>query len=163
MPAVIRSIRFRLRPGRIVSPFRVVRPHVGAIADPKQHGTVWPIGVFMHLTGRMHDECARHDVDCLERRAHFAPALETEIDFRGVGMAMIGADLPGFPAGHRHIASADALENLFDMMVGVPFLLPRQIENMHDGAPVSWSELRVMAGLVPAMTAETVCLKSIGK
>ena len=117
----------------------MVRRHIGAVADAKQQRAVRSVGVFMHLTGRTHHECTRHNVDRLRRRTHLAAAFETEIDFRGVGMAMIGADLAGFPTGHRHITSTDAAENLFDMMRGVPFLLLRQIENVHERAPVSLS------------------------
>src|SRR5258708_20346957 len=87
--AIVVGIRVRLFPARIVSPFRMVRGHVGAIADAKQQGAVRPVGVFMHLTGRMHHECARNDVDRLGRRTHLAAALETEIDFRTLWMAMI--------------------------------------------------------------------------
>jgi hypothetical protein len=53
---------------------------------------------------------------------------------------MKGAYLAWLPAGHCHVASTDALEHLFDMTLVVPFLLLRQIENMHDSAPVSSSE-----------------------
>src|SRR5260370_27535485 len=117
----------------------MMRPHVGAIADAKQQGAVRPVGIFMHLTGRMHDEHARHDVDCLGWRTHLAAALEAEIDFGGVGVAMIGADLAGFPARHRHVAGADAVEDLLDMALRVPFLLPRQTESAHESAPVASS------------------------
>src|SRR5215472_13111663 len=139
MAAVILGICVRLLPARIVSPFCMVGRHVGAVADTKQQGAVRSVGIFMHLTGRMHHECTRHNVDRPRRRTHLAAAFETEIDFRGVGMAMIGADLAGFPAGHRHIPSTDAAENLFDMMRGIPFLLLRKIENVYAYAPVTLS------------------------
>src|SRR5215471_5284819 len=137
MAAIVVGIRVRLCPALIATPRRMVRPHVGAIADAKQQRAVRPVGVFMDFADRVYDECARNDVDRLGGRAHRAAALETEIDFGGVGMAMIRADLAGLPARDRYVAFADAAENLFDVKLGVPFLLPRQTEDMHESAPPS--------------------------
>src|SRR5258708_30612174 len=109
--------------------------------------------VFVHLAGGMHDEHARHSVDCTGRRAHLAAALEAEVDFGCVGVTMIGADLARFPARHRHVACAGAVEDLLDMALRVPFLLPRQIKNTHETAPVASSSNRFFRShALPALT-----------
>jgi hypothetical protein len=46
-------------------------------------------------------------------------------------MAVIGADLSGFPAGHRDVTYPDLAEHLLDMAFHVPFGFLLQIENAH--------------------------------
>src|SRR5262249_20225617 len=128
--------------------FRKMGRHVAAVADAKQECAVRPVNIFVHLTRRMHDECARRDVDRFARCAYFAAPFKTEIDFRSVGVAMIWADLARFPAGYCDVAATHAAQNLFDMALWIPFLFPRQAENVHASPPV-W--------------LESICLKSIDK
>ena len=90
-----------------------------------------PVGIFVHLTGRMDDEGAGHDRNVLRRRAHRAAAFETEIDLGGVRMAMIGADLTRLPAGDGHIAGFDPAENFFDMFLRIEFGLIHHTKNLH--------------------------------
>src|SRR4249920_392895 len=74
--------------------------------------------------------------DGLLRRSHCAAAGEAEVDFGRLGVAVVGADLPGLPAGDGHVAVGDLAENFLDVMPGVPLLLAFQTEDMHgDGAP----------------------------
>jgi hypothetical protein len=48
-----------------------------------------------------------------------------------MGVAVIGADLTGFPAGERHIAAGPLVKNPLDMACGIEPLLPIYIENVH--------------------------------
>jgi hypothetical protein len=51
-------------------------------------------------------------------------------------MAVVGADLPGLPAGDGDVATADLYENLLDMLFGIPLLLPLQAEHVHATSPI---------------------------
>src|SRR6516164_8428172 len=85
----------------------------------------------MDLAGRMDDKAAGLDRDGLLWRAHGAAALEAEIDFGRVRVAMIGADLARFPAGDRDVAVLDLAEDFLDMSLRIPFGLVPQAENKH--------------------------------
>ena len=74
--------------------------------------------------------------DCFSRRPHGASAGEAEIDFGSKRMAVIGADLAGFPASHGEVTLGNFAEDLLDMVLGVPLLLAIEAEDVHgDGAP----------------------------
>src|SRR5580698_7183202 len=109
---VILGVFRALRPVRPAAPRDVARGHVADVAYAEQHRALRSVGVFMDLAGRMHDERAGHHRDGLARRAHGAADLEAEIDFGGVRVAMIRADLAGLPAGHGDVAVLDRAEDL---------------------------------------------------
>jgi hypothetical protein len=48
-----------------------------------------------------------------------------------MGVAVIGADLTGFPAGERHIAAGPLFKNPLDMARGIEPLFLIHIENVH--------------------------------
>jgi hypothetical protein len=79
----------------------------------------------------MHDEGAGCYCDGLVRRAHGAAAGKAEIDFGRVRVAVVGADLPGFPAGDGKVAIGDFAQDLLHMVLGIPLLLALEAENMH--------------------------------
>src|ERR1700758_2017335 len=79
-----------LRPPLPAAPGKMPGAHVGPVADAKEQRALRPVGIFVHLAGRMHDKGAGLDVDGLARRAHDAAALKAEIDFGGVRVTMIG-------------------------------------------------------------------------
>ena len=118
---VVRGIRFRLLPARVVPPFRMMRPHIGAIADTKQQGTVRPLA---YCALRQPD--ARRIRPAQRRLSRTACAScrrpRNRNRFQRVGMAMVGPS-GGFPT-ISDIARADAVE-IFSTWRFVPFLLPR--------------------------------------
>src|SRR5262249_19142410 len=79
----------------------------------------------------MHHKRAGHDIDRLAVRAHFAATLEAKVDLGRMRMAVIRADLPGFPTRHRHVTFADLAEDLLDMTLRVPFFFPLEMKNIH--------------------------------
>ena len=80
-------------------------------------------------------EGAGYHVDRLVRRAHSAAAFETEIDFGGMRMAMIWADLPRLPAGDRDVAVFNSAEDFLDVLFGVELGLAHHAEYMHRQSP----------------------------
>ena len=54
------------------------------------------------------------------RRSHGAAAGKAEIDFGGMRMAVIGADLSGLPASDGEVALGDFAENFLDMVLEGP-------------------------------------------
>ena len=48
-----------------------------------------------------------------------------------VGMAVIGADLIGFPAGERHVVAGQSTKDLPHMVRGIEMLLFVQVEDVH--------------------------------
>ena len=56
MRPVIFRVVGALRPARAAAPFEMPRAHVGPVADAKQERAMAPVGVFVHLAGRMHDK-----------------------------------------------------------------------------------------------------------
>jgi hypothetical protein len=48
-----------------------------------------------------------------------------------MGVAVIGADLAGFPAGQRHICAGALAKNPLDMVRGIELLLLIHVENVH--------------------------------
>ena len=108
-----------------------MRAHVGAVTHAEQHGAARAVFVFVHLAGRMHHEGAGRNRDGLLRRAHGAAAGKAEIDFGGVRVAMIGADLSGLPAGDGDVAIGDLAQDLLHVVLGIPLLLALEAENMH--------------------------------
>ena len=117
------------------APVEMACSHVGAVADAEQQRALVSVFVFVHFAGRMDDEGARHDVDRFARRAHYAAALETEIDFGRVRVAVIGADLAGLPACHRDVAVPDLAEDFFDVFFRIELGLADHAEGMHRNAP----------------------------
>src|SRR5258708_3308720 len=117
-----------------------------AIRHSRSYPYARTVLVFVHFAGRMDDEGARHHGDGLPRRAHGAAAFEAEIDLGGVGVAMIGADLARFPAGHRDVAVLDGAEDFFDVFFRVELGLAGDAENMHCRSP--WPLSSRMAGLL---------------
>ena len=90
----------------------------------------------MHLAGRVNDKSTRGHRNGPLRGTHLAAAREAEVDFRRLGMAVVGADLAGLPAGDGDVAVGDLAENFLDMALGIPLLLAFQVEDMHgDNAP----------------------------
>jgi hypothetical protein len=85
----------------------------------------------MQLAGRMHNECAWYDWCVAMRGVHRASASETEVDLGGIGVTMMGAELSGLPACHRHVTVLDFLKDPLDMPFRVPLLLGQEVEYMH--------------------------------
>src|SRR5437868_11389630 len=100
----------------------------------------------MQFAGRMHDKRSRHNSHGFVERAHRAATLETEIDFRRVRVAMVGAGLTRLPASNCHIALGDPAEYAFDMLLRVELLFCFQIEGMHGSSSVSPFIGLLMAG-----------------
>src|SRR4029077_4833922 len=132
---VIVGVFGALRPAGMAAPGDVARGHVGAVAHPEQQRALRAVLVFVHFAGRMDDEGAGLDRDGLVRRAHGAAAFEAEIDFGGVRVAMIGADLAGLPARHGDVAVRDGAEDFFDVLFRVELGLAGDAENMHGRSP----------------------------
>ena len=82
----------------------------------------------MHFAGRMNDEGARRDRDGCGGRAHRAAAGKAEVDFGGLRMAMVWADLSRLPARHGDVAVGDLAQDLLDMVLGVPLLLGSRLK-----------------------------------
>ena len=118
----------------------MARAHVGAVAHAEEQGAAGAVFVFVHFAGRMHDEGAGRDGYGFHRRAHGAAAGKAEVDLGGVRVAVIGADLPGLPAGHCDVAVGDRAEDLLDVLLGIPFLFLLEAEDVHGhGAPADMS------------------------
>lgn len=95
-----------------------------------------PVLVFVYLTWRVDNEGAGRDCDGFRRRPHGTAAGKAEIDFGGMRMAVIGADLAGLPASHGEVTLGYFAEDLFNMVLGIPLLFALEAEDMHgDGAP----------------------------
>ena len=109
----------------------MARQHVGAVAHAEQHGAARAVLVFVHFAGRMHHERAGRDRDGFLRRAHGAAAGKAEIDFGGVRVAMVGADLSRLPAGDGDVAIGDLAQDLLDVVLGIPLLLALEAEDVH--------------------------------
>src|SRR5260221_7697603 len=91
------DVRGARAPVGVARPFPGAPGHVAAVAHAEQEGALGPGDPFVQLAGRMDDKRARGHRDRLARRLHRAATLEAEIDLGGVGMAVVGAGLPGFP------------------------------------------------------------------
>src|SRR5215472_3154641 len=135
MRPVIFRVVGALRPTGAAAPFEMPRAHVGPVADAEKQRAMGPVGVFVHLAGRMHDKGAGLDLDRLARRAHHAAALEAEIDFGRVGVAVIGADLAGLPAGDGDVALLDVPEEFLDVLLGIILGLFGKTEHLHCSLP----------------------------
>src|SRR5579862_517283 len=83
----------------------------------------------------MHHEGAGHDRDHAVRCAHGATALEAEINFGGVRVTVVRADLAWLPAGDRDVASANRAEDLLDVFVRIELRLMRQVKDVHRHLP----------------------------
>src|SRR5262249_51069590 len=105
--------------------------HIAAVAHTEQQCALGPGDPFMQLAGRMHHKTAWRHGHCPVGRAHRAAALETEIDFGRVRVAMIGARLARLPARNRHIAFGDAPEDALDMLSRIEFFFVLQVETVH--------------------------------
>jgi hypothetical protein len=57
--------------------------------------------------------------------------LEAEIDFSGIRVGMIGADLAWFPASHGHVSLPEITEDFFNMVFRFERLFYQQVENVH--------------------------------
>jgi hypothetical protein len=79
----------------------------------------------------MNNEGALYNGDRLLRRAHGAAPGKAEVDFGGVRVAVIGADLPRLPAGDSDIAIGDLAQDFFHVALGIPLLLAFEAENVH--------------------------------
>src|SRR6516162_290354 len=90
-----------LRPAGPAAPLPMPRAHLGPVADAKK------------------------------RRAHDAAALEAEIDFGGVGVTMIRADLAGLPAGDGDVALFDAPEDFLDVLLAIVHGFFGKAEDLH--------------------------------
>src|ERR1700691_6116698 len=108
---VISGVFGALGPAGVAAPGDVARGHVPAIAHAEQQRARRAVLVFVHFARRMHDEGAGRYRDGLCRRAHGAAAFEAEIDFSGVRVAMVRADLAGLPARHGDVALLDRAED----------------------------------------------------
>src|SRR5262249_40255912 len=128
---VVRGIAGALAPAGTAAPFEMAGAHVGAVADAEEERSRRPVGVFVHLAGRMHDKGAGGHRDTLARRAHDAAALDAEINFGGVGVAMIRADLAGLPARHGEVAVFDPAEDLLDMLLRLELGFIGKFEDLH--------------------------------
>jgi hypothetical protein len=62
---------------------------------------------------------------------HDAAAGEAEIDFGGIRVAMIGADLAGLPTGDRDVAVGYFAEDFLDVVLGVPLLFAFEAKDVH--------------------------------
>src|SRR5690348_4749807 len=91
----------------------------------------------MQFAGWMHDKRPGYNGHGFIGRSHCAAALETEIDFRRVRMAMVGAGLTWLPASHRHIALGNPAEDALDMLLGVELLFAFEIEVLHRSSSVA--------------------------
>ena len=145
LPVIFRVLG-ALRPAVATAPFKMTGRHIAAVADAKQQRATRPVVVFMDLAGRMDDENARLHEDAFAWRAHNAAALEAKIDFGGVRMAVIRADLPGLPAGDRDVALFYAAQDFFDVLFRIVFGLFDDAENLHGGAPAARSRPRLFRG-----------------
>src|ERR1700757_3393298 len=131
MRPVIFGVVGALRPARPAAPLKMPRAHVGPVADAKEQRARLPVGVFVHLAGRMHHEGAGRDVDSLARRTHDAAAAKAEIDFGRVGVTVIGADLAGLPAGDGEVSVFDAAEDFLDVLFRRELGFVGELENLH--------------------------------
>jgi len=114
----------------------VVREHVAAITDAEKERSSRSILVLVYFAGRMDHESTRRDGDSFFWRPHDAATRKAEIDFSGMGVAMIRADLARLPTGDGDVPIGDPAENLFDVMPRVPLLLTLEVKDMHgDDAP----------------------------
>src|SRR6202022_873823 len=120
---------------RIASPLEMASRHVGPIAHAKEERAGGAVAVFMQLARWMYHERARHHVDRLARGAHLSAALEAEINFGGVRMAVIGTDLARLPARHGDVTLSNLPEDLLHVVLGIPLLLFSQIEPLHPLPP----------------------------
>src|SRR4051812_38356810 len=127
---IVDILRPRL-PVRVARPFFRAAGKLAAVAHPEQQRALRPGVPLVQFAGRMHDKRPRRDLDRLGRGLHCAAALETEIDFGRVRVAMIWADLPRLPARYGDIALGDPAEHAFDMLFRVEFLLGLQVEAVH--------------------------------
>src|SRR5262249_21363790 len=105
MTPIVFGVLGRLLPTLVSAPIAMMRAHVASVSHAKQQGARRAVFVFMDFTGRMDDEGTRSHRNGLGRRAHFARAGKAKVDFGGVWMAVIGADLAGLPAGHGEVTS----------------------------------------------------------
>src|SRR5215470_18698157 len=75
-------------------PFLGTAGHIASVTHPEQERSLGAGPPFVQLAGWMDDEHAGLYRDSLVRRLHHAAALKAEIDFSGLGVAVIGAGLP---------------------------------------------------------------------
>src|SRR5262245_23765544 len=115
----------------IAAPVEMPCQHVGAVAHAEQQRAFQAVGIFVQFARRMHHERARLHLHAALGRVHRAAAAVAEIDLGRVRMAVIGTDLPGLPAGDRHVALAHLAEDLFHVLPGVELLLRFKAEHVH--------------------------------
>src|ERR1700730_3285211 len=128
-----------LLPLRVAAPLEMAARHVGPIAHAKEERAGGAVAVFMQLARWMYHERARHHVDRLARGAHLSAALEAEINFGGVRMAVIGTDLARLPARHGDVTLSNLPEDLLHVVLGIPLLLFSQIEHLHALTSATWA------------------------
>src|SRR5688572_28895925 len=134
----VRHVFRRLLPLVVAAPRDRAGSHVVSEADAEEQRPPRTVLVFVHLAGWMHHEGTRLDIDRPVRRPHHATALEAEIDFRRVRVAVVGTDLSRLPARDRHVAVRISSENFLHMLPGVEALLIHEVESVHwVGAPNS--------------------------
>src|SRR5262249_40404743 len=104
---IIVFIGWRLLPVLVAAPIPVMRAHVVAVAYAEWHRARWSVLVFMHFTWWVNHESARRNRDRFSRRPNRATPGKAEINFSGVRMAVIGADLAWFPASYCDVALGD--------------------------------------------------------
>ena len=135
MTPIILGIFRRLLPVFVAAPFVMVRAHVGSVTYTEKQRARRPILVFVHLAGRVNDKGAGRNRDTFRRCSHGASAGKAEVDFGGMRMTMIGADLAGLPASQGEVTLGYFAEDLFNMVLGIPLLFALEAEDMHsDGA-----------------------------
>jgi hypothetical protein len=140
MVPIVFAVLGGLRPILVSAPVEMVRAHVATVAHAKQQGAHRPILVFVHFAGRVDDEIAWFHRNGLGWGPHGAPAGKAKVDFCCVRMAVIGANLAGFPAGYGEVAVGNFAEDLLNMMLGIPLLFMFEAEGVHgDGAPARMS------------------------
>src|SRR5437763_8045125 len=128
---IIVGVLARLFPVRVAVPGEMAREHVVAVPHAEQQRALRTVGVFVHFAGRMDHERSGRDLDGALWRAHGPTAGKAEINLCRVRVAVIGADLPGFPTRHGDVPAADLAEDFFDMLARIELLLVLQAEDMH--------------------------------
>ena len=81
------------------------RCEVLTVADPEQESSMVSVDIFVDISRRVQNELTGVYGDLFLINDHMAATFEAKINFCGLGMAMIGADLAGLPTGHGDIAS----------------------------------------------------------
>ena len=136
MTPIVLGVFRGLLPALVAAPIAMVRAHIGAVTYAEKQRSLWSVLVFVHLAGRVDNEGARHYRNRFSRCSHGASAGKAEIDFGGMWMAVIRADLAGLPASHGEVTLSYFAEDFLDMVLRVPLLLTFEAEDLHGaGAP----------------------------